>query len=93
VNGDVLTIVCPHCRGQHIYSLEVSRSYYVGHLTHATPASDTIRFTRLFHCPIEDRDFQATFSMSQHFGTIINDVTVKGVSSALQEDETPDPDS
>ena len=71
---------CPHCGGTHTYPLEVERAHIIKMLT----ASDinerprTVKFTRIFVCPVKDEQYQATFYLQDTSWDRIKRVTVSG---------------
>ena len=73
-----IKLKCPICEETHEYALKISKSYVLCQITSDMETSTKIvKVRRIFTCPTEDKEFQATLKIPQHFGEIINDVKVK----------------
>lgn len=69
---------CPVCDSTHEYTLKISKSHILYQMTSNMDTSTKIvKVRRIFTCPTEDAEFQATLNIPQHFGEIIADVRVK----------------
>lgn len=69
---------CPVCDGKHTYSLKVERSIVFKMMTlrDMQERSRRVHFTRIFTCPKELKDFQATFILSDTSSSRIESVDV-----------------
>lgn len=73
-----LAMTCPICGAEHRFRIKIDRSYLMYNLT-----SDMLkrkapvkRYRRNFTCPEKGKPFQATISLEESFGTILNNVSV-----------------
>ncbi|WP_434049112.1 hypothetical protein [Marinobacter salarius] len=72
-----IEINCPICKEKHQYSLKVSKSHVIHNMFNGMDTSTKyIRVRRVFICPKEKKEFQATLKLPQHFGEMIEDVKV-----------------
>lgn len=75
---EIIKLNCPVCKSQHDYSVKITKSYVFYHMT---PDMDTstqfVKVRRVFTCPKEDKEFQATLKIPQHFGELIDGVEVQ----------------
>lgn len=71
---------CPICNGSHKYELKIERSLVIAlftpNFTSSSFNEQKKRFTRLFHCPNGDQDFQATFYLVEDPSSKIKSVEV-----------------
>ena len=72
---------CPLCGKKHIYNLDVERSYVIKMLTPNNIGEDQkpVRFTRIFYCPIQDKEFQGTLTLYDSSSDRIKSVKVIGI--------------
>jgi len=70
---------CPLCGASHTYRLKVERSFYWGFMTGIEEKTQSIRFTRLFTCPVKLMDFQGTIVLKQSSLEQIESVKVIGL--------------
>jgi hypothetical protein len=84
---DVILIKeCPHCLKNHLYGLNVSRSYWQG--LFYVPARPK-EFIRLFTCPQTNEDFQVEMHLIQPHGEDYEEISIVGAIEAeidLEED-------
>lgn len=72
-----IEINCPICKGKHQYSLKVSKTHVMHNMFSGMDKKKKyIRVRRIFICPKEKKEFQATLKLTQHFGETIKDVKV-----------------
>jgi hypothetical protein len=71
---------CPLCPRRHTYSLEVDVSYVVGLVTMNSQPTP-VTYTRFFHCPDKDDDFEADVVLYQTPNRRIKSVRVIGLVS------------
>ena len=69
----ILIWECPHCSDGHLYSVEVSRSHWMG--AYYVPARP-LDFTRLLTCPSTGEDFQVTMHLIQPHGVDYEQLSV-----------------
>ncbi len=69
---------CPVCDGKHTYSLKVERSTVLKLMTlqDMQERPRRVHFTRIFTCPKELKDFQATFILYDTSSSRIKSVDV-----------------
>lgn len=72
--------VCPKCKQQHRYRLEVKRAIVMKMETMSdmNERRRDVRVTRLFTCPKTQEDYQATFTLTDTSSNRIEDVSVVG---------------
>lgn len=73
-----IQLECPICKETHKYALSISTSAIFYHMTANMDTSPKPkRFRRVFTCPKRGRNFKATVTLKEHFGEMIDDVTIK----------------
>lgn len=79
---------CTHCGGSHPYALKVERVILIKMLI----ASDmferprSVKVTRLFVCPVKNKQYQATFYLEDTSSDRIKKVTVIGLAEDARND-------
>jgi hypothetical protein len=66
---------CPICGKSHTYVLQVRRSPSLA-MSELNEVSREVTITRLFVCPIEDREFQASFVLHEKQDSSITSVEI-----------------
>jgi len=75
---EIIKLSCPVCKGQHDYAVKISKSTVFYQMTADMDTSTQfVKVRRVFTCPNEDKEFQATLKIPQHFGETINGVDVQ----------------
>lgn len=77
-DSESITINCPFCDEKHTYSLEIERSTVFKMMTFddMQESPQRVRFTRLFTCPKELKDFQVTFILFETSSSPIKSVEI-----------------
>jgi hypothetical protein len=72
---------CPICQGKHIYALQVERSVIIKMLTmnDLNERARAVNVTRIFVCPVKEKEFQATFALHDTSSDRIKSVDVEGI--------------
>jgi hypothetical protein len=74
MEDETINLDCPHCRLSHTYLLRIKRSPFL-----FGASGITRRFTRLFTCPREDKDFESVLEMKEDDRGNILEVVVMGI--------------
>lgn len=79
---------CPICKGIHIYRLDVDRAVFLKMMTPGDmyERSRNVRVTRIFICPKENEQFQATFYLQDTSSDRIKSVSIIGPKEKSNED-------
>ena len=71
---------CPHCRGAHVYRLEVERAIALRVPTRKKREQpSTIKTTQVFICPLQNEQYQASLVLEDTSSDRIRAVTVIGL--------------
>lgn len=74
---DEIHLKCPACSNEHVYPVQVERSYILAMLRRDADAGPHERtFRRLFTCPEKGTQFQATLTLSETILDRIKSVSV-----------------
>ncbi|HME42792.1 MAG TPA: hypothetical protein VKF36_06880 [Syntrophorhabdales bacterium] len=73
---------CPHCRGAHVYRLEVERAIALTVVTRKRREKPTkVKTTQLFICPLQNEQYRASLILEDTSSDRIRAVTVIGLAS------------
>lgn len=71
-------ISCPICKSNHIYSIKISKAHVFFQMSRDMNTSpNTIKVNRIFTCPNNNKEFQATLKLMENFGEKIDGVEVQ----------------
>ena len=73
---------CSVCSQPHSYTLEVERATVMGMRLEPMEDSGPVRFTKLFTCPVQDKTFQAAFTLWGSPGDKITSISNGGMIDA-----------
>lgn len=78
---------CPKCKLSHRYKLKIERAMVTKMITMSNIAETErqVRITRIFTCPKENEQFEATFTLTDTSSNRIKKVEVAGIADEAEQ--------